>query len=80
MAKPNPVPPYLRVVEESTCVNEVNNFDCLSFSIPIPVSLTEKFNSKSLLGRSFWERNTFIQISPLSVNFNAFPIRLISIC
>src|SRR5260221_14701426 len=30
MARPSPVPPYLRVVEESACVNGGNSFDTWS--------------------------------------------------
>ena len=38
MVKPNPVPPYSRVVELSACVNALNTFSCRSLGIPIPSS------------------------------------------
>jgi len=35
--RPNPVPPYLRVMEESNCEKALNNLSSLSGSIPMPV-------------------------------------------
>ena len=40
IARPSPVPPYLRVIDESDCVNLSKICSSLSGSIPIPVSLT----------------------------------------
>src|SRR5579859_328054 len=47
IANPSPVPPYFLVVEESNCVNTTNSLEIASFSIPMPVSLTEKVNVPS---------------------------------
>ena len=40
MARPRPVPPYLRVVEESTCENNLNSSFLFSCGMPMPVSRT----------------------------------------
>src|SRR5215813_2372056 len=40
MAKPRPVPPYCRAVEESAWVNSSNSLACCSGVIPMPVSAT----------------------------------------
>ena len=40
ITSPRPVPPYLRVIEESTCENALNSLESFSLGIPIPVSLT----------------------------------------
>ena len=37
-----PVPPYLRVVELSSCSKARKTFSCLSGGMPMPVSLTLK--------------------------------------
>ena len=42
MARPSPVPPYLRVVEPSACVNASKISCCFSRGMPMPVSLTLK--------------------------------------
>ena len=42
IANPNPVPPYLRVVEPSAWLNALNKRACASSETPIPVSLTSK--------------------------------------
>ena len=42
MASPSPVPPYLRVVEPSACVNAWNSPRCASAEMPMPVSVTSK--------------------------------------
>ena len=38
--RPSPVPPYLRLVAPSACWNDSKISRCLSFAMPIPVSLT----------------------------------------
>ena len=40
MVRPSPVPPYLRVVEVSSCSNARKIFACLSSGMPMPVSVT----------------------------------------
>ena len=38
MARPRPVPPYLRVVDASACVNASNTFATCSGVMPMPES------------------------------------------
>ena len=38
--RPSPVPPYLRLVVPSACWNASKMSCCLSFGMPMPVSLT----------------------------------------
>src|SRR6266702_3538803 len=40
MARPSPVPPYCRAVEESAWVNSSNSLACCSGVMPMPVSAT----------------------------------------
>ena len=42
MVRPRPVPPYLRVVEVSSCSKARKMLSCLSFGMPMPVSRTSK--------------------------------------
>ncbi len=42
MARPNPVPPYLRLVLASACWNASKMMRCLSRAIPMPESVTSK--------------------------------------
>ena len=42
IARPSPVPPYLRVVEESTCEKLLNSRSSRSGGMPMPVSLTSR--------------------------------------
>src|SRR5262249_56312005 len=42
MVRPRPVPPYLRVVEVSSCSKAWKIFACFSGGMPMPVSRTEK--------------------------------------
>ena len=41
MLRPRPVPPYLRVVEPSACVNASKMPCCFAAGMPMPVSRTE---------------------------------------
>src|SRR6185437_2105503 len=41
MARPRPVPPYLRLVEPSACWKASKMICCFSLGMPMPVSLTE---------------------------------------
>jgi len=41
MARPSPVPPYLRVKEASAWEKGVNKYSCFSGGMPIPVSLMQ---------------------------------------
>ncbi len=77
MARPSPVPPYLRVVDASACENAWNNFDTCSGVIPIPVSATSKFIVEDVLlpdsASSFQMRRVMV---PFSVNLLALLKRL----
>ena len=89
IANPRPVPPYLRVVEESACVKRSKIISTLSAAIPIPVSTTL---NRSQLARLAWpplvkpppvesgSGSTRSVTEPRSVNFSAFPTRLRRIC
>ena len=78
MTSPSPVPPYLRVIEPSACVNAVNSPLSCSFVMPIPVSMTlnESFTLLPITCSSFiWS-----VMLPLSVNLVALLIRFVKIC
>ncbi len=51
MARPSPVPPYLRVVEPSACSNGSKIARRFSAGMPIPVSATEKRSEGDALRR-----------------------------
>ena len=71
MARPRPVPPYTRVVEASTWLNERNSRSSRSAGIPMPVSRTAK---DSRLPTA----ETVTSTSPEAVNFTALLSRLTS--
>ncbi len=50
MVRPKPVPPYLRVVEVSSCSNARKIFSCLSGGMPMPVSRTANRRPTSASG------------------------------
>ena len=77
MVRPKPVPPYLRVVEESTWVKLAKIASSFSFGIPIPLSVTEKRKVLLLVSGSATTRRI---TSPFSVNFRALLIRFNMIC
>ncbi len=73
MARPSPVPPNSRVVDSSAWVKGLNNRSQTSFSIPIPVSLTEK---RTFVKAFFSSRVcTRTRIVPLLVNLRALESR-----
>src|SRR5215510_5826008 len=76
MARPRPVPPYCRAVEESAWVNSSNSLACCSGVIPMPVSATamsiQLRPSTTFLTRSL--------TSPCLVNLQALLNRLSRIC
>ena len=51
MESPRPVPPYLRLVEPSACWKASKMIFCLSFEIPIPVSLISNATTCLALSR-----------------------------
>lgn len=74
MLNPRPVPPYLRVVEESTWVKLSKIPWSLSAGMPMPVSETEKRNAPDA-ARSGSIRSA---TSPRSVNLIALPSKFTS--
>lgn len=77
MESPRPVPPWVLVVDFSAWLNELNNFGSLSDGIPMPESQTE--NSSCTILSVFSNCFTDNTMLPVSVNFTAFPSRLIRI-
>ncbi len=74
MARPRPVPPYLRVVDESACENDWKRRPMPSGDRPMPVSRTAKVSSTrpSAAGAALTVSTT----SPASVNLTALASRL----
>ena len=52
MVRPNPVPPYLRVVELSSCSKARKIVSCFSGGMPMPVSRHREPQDDLALGRS----------------------------
>ena len=77
MVSPSPVPPCLRVVDMSACVNGWNSFADCSGVMPMPVSRTENLSCTFSPVRS--SSSMFSRISPCSVNFTALLTRLVRI-
>ena len=73
--RPSPVPPYLRVVEVSSCSKARKIFSCLSGGMPMPVSLTANRTPTSS-GAGSPATSTRTTTSPSSVNLMALPTRL----
>ena len=74
MARPRPVPPYLRLVLPSACWNASKMICCLSPGMPMPVSLTLKATvcgSVSSMLSATW---------PRVVNLKALDNRFLRIC
>ena len=74
IAKPRPVPPYLRVVELSPCSKGLKMAACLDSGTPMPVSRTEKRTVDE--DSPMDSRLTVTVTSPRSVNLTALPTRL----
>ena len=72
---PSPVPPYFLVVEPSPWQNGSKILAIWSGVMPIPVSDTSNSNSTSGAEESL--ADTLTITSPCSVNFRAFPTRLV---
>ena len=77
IARPSPLPPYLRVIEESAWVKVWKIESSFSGAIPIPVSRTEKRSSRSPCPSSP-AFSIVTATSPRCVNLIALPTRLIS--
>ena len=74
MARPSPVPPYLRVVEASACTNSPKSLSFCPGVMPIPLSLTAKDTR--------WSARRVISslMRPFSVNLQALLRRLKRVC
>ncbi len=78
IARPRPVPPYLRVVLESACENDWNSRPMPCADRPMPVSRTAKVSATCPPGRV--SALTVSTTSPASVNFTALLSRFSRIC
>jgi len=77
MASPSPVPPYLRVVALSACVNGVNSRLSTSGLMPMPVSCTSPHSQPLLwLPASHSPRRRRVTL-PACVNLMALPTRFV---
>ena len=74
IARPRPVPPYLRVVLESACENDLNRRDRPSAERPMPVSRTA--NVRPTRPSASGVLVTVSTTSPRSVNLTALASRL----
>jgi hypothetical protein len=73
IARPSPVPPYLRVVDESACENDWKIRPMPSGVSPMPVSRTAKLSSTAPAVTA--PALTVSTTSPASVNLTAFASR-----
>ena len=78
IARPKPVPPYLRAVETCACVKLSKIDSSLSGGMPIPVSVTEKSRAPGSEISGFGATRNSME--PCSVNLMALPTRLTRIC
>ncbi len=78
IVRPNPEPPNRRVVEESAWVKRSNTRP--SFSLAMPMPLSETVNRKAVGTETSWSGSTFKETPPDSVNLIALPSRLRSTC
>mmetsp|Transcript_95792 Transcript_95792/g.139923 ORF Transcript_95792/g.139923 Transcript_95792/m.139923 type:complete len:214 (+) Transcript_95792:2562-3203(+) len=78
IASPSPVPPYVRVVDESTCEKRLNSFFCPSSEMPIPESYTLNRNVTCDAVNSSVSTTTYT--CPLFVNLIPFDRRFSRIC
>ena len=74
IARPRPVPPNLRVVEESAWEKFSKMVASFSCGMPMPVSVTRKRREPGAGSWGCWETSTSRR--PESVNFMALPRRL----
>ena len=86
MARPRPVPPYLREVLPSACWNASKITRCLSSGMPMPVSLTRNATTPGARPSAGWSLLqpcvTGVASSmtvPFSVNLKAFDSRFFRI-
>ena len=79
IARPSPVPPYLRRIEASAWVKRSNRCGMRAGSRPTPVSVTWQVSIQPRPGGS-GSASSASSIQPRSVNFTALPTRLNSTC
>ena len=87
MARPRPVPPYLRLVLASACWKASNTIFCFSTGMPTPVSVTSKATTElAWLSAALSARQpvsagtTRSRTLPCAVNFSALDSRFFRIC
>ena len=87
MAKPSPVPPYLRLVLASACWNASKMIFCFSAGIPTPVSETSNaitdaadFRIGCSVLNPLGAVETCNRTPPCSVNLKALESRFLRIC
>ncbi len=85
IARPRPLPPYLRLVLASICSNAPKMWSSLSAGMPMPVSVTVIATAPSgaspkRRARSVFGRAMSTCTEPSRVNLKALPTRLFAIC
>ena len=87
MARPKPVPPYLRDVPASACWNASKMSRCFSGATPMPVSSTVNATTCCALVSTAWSglqprvaMPTLTCTCPCDVNLTAFESRFLRIC
>ena len=88
IARPRPVPPYLRDVPASACWNASKMIFCFSGGMPMPLSVTVKRTTRVRLATAPGDPATSPTVAgatssrtpPWSVNLNAFESRFFSTC
>ena len=87
MARPRPVPPYLRLVPASACWNASKMMRCFSGGIPMPLSETANEMTDPALPRIGWPLDHPLfavemdnRTPPCSVNLKAFDNRFLRTC
>jgi hypothetical protein len=79
MANPSPVPPNLRVIEQSSWIKDWNTF--LDFPVLFHAAIhRKKFKDSDSRLRKLFHLSTSNRTNPVVVNFNAFPIKFTKIC
>src|SRR5215469_11103592 len=87
IARPRPVPPYLRLVEASACWKASKISFCFSAGMPMPVSETSKTTTDAVWLRIGWfgDQPSFTTATerltcPWEVNLNALDSRFFKTC
>ena len=88
MARPRPVPPYLRLVPASACWNASKMSRCFSGAMPMPVSVTSNATTVLRLAAAPGDRRSsppstgrhVSRTPPCAVNLKALDSRFLRIC